>query len=627
MGNVAVMSTPVAEGRVRGPIDRRLASRVAVTRRYLVLAVLVGVLATASVVAQAVLLATIIERALRHHVTPGSLAPQFAGLAAAITVRAACGWAGEVAAHRTSAAVTAVLRRSLLAHALELGPGWLAGERAGELSLTATRGVGALDAYFGRYLPQAVLAGLVPLGVLAWIAAQDWESVLVLGGLVALVPVAMVLFGREATRRTAHQWRRLSSLAGRFLELVVGLPTLRAFGRAGQARREIAAATEGLREATMGTLRVAFLSALAMEFLAGIGTGLVAMVLGLRLLGGHVPLTTALAVLLVSPEVFLPLRRVGAEFHASTEGQAAAGRILDVLDLRSPAPAPAEPAPGARAAAPGAGMGGGPPAVALSGLTVRFPGRSTPALEHLDLAVEPGRRVAVLGPSGAGKSTILHVLLGFVAPDGGRVEVGGTALGSVPGRQWRRSITWVPQHPALLRGTVADNLRIGDPDADPEALEAAATAAGLGPFLSQLPRGLETPVGEGGLDLSAGERQRLAIARAMLKDAPVVLLDEPMSHLDRETEAALRSSVDHWLAGRTVLVAAHRPDAVPGIDRVVDLARAAPAGADGGSPSHVATAGGPPPGGEQVATCPDPGKAGPPDTPEGPPTLATEARR
>ncbi|MHB1585332.1 MAG: thiol reductant ABC exporter subunit CydD, partial [Acidimicrobiales bacterium] len=583
------MSTPVAEGRVGGLIDRRLASRVAVTRRYLALAVLVGVLATASVVAQAVLLATIVERSLRHHVAVGTLVPQLVGLAAAFVARAACSWVGEVAAQRTSATVVTTLRRQLLAHALELGPGWLAGERAGELSLTATRGIGALDTYFGRYLPQAVLAGLVPLGVLAWVASQDWLSFLVLGGLAALVPVAMALFGRQASRRTRQQWRRLSSLAGRFLELLVGLPTLRAFGRTAQARREVAAATDGLREATIGTLRIAFLSALAMEFLAGVGTGLVAMVLGLRLLGGHVPLVTALAVLLVSPEVFLPLRRAGAEFHASAEGQAAAARILDVLDR----PAPAT---GATTGTGGDGGGGGgdrsgeggggggarsahPAAIAIAGVTVCFAGRSAPALDRLDLTVEPGERVAVLGPSGAGKSTLLHLLLGFVPPDEGQVAIGGVALGTVAPRRWREQFTWVPQHPTLLRGTIADNLRIGDPRAGAGRLASAAAAAGLDPLLDQLALGLETPVGESGLDLSTGERQRLAIARAMLKDAPVVLLDEPMSHLDRETEAALRSSVDHWLADRTVLVAAHRPDAVPGIDRVVTLAADEPSAA------------------------------------------------
>ncbi|MGH9083708.1 MAG: ABC transporter transmembrane domain-containing protein, partial [Acidimicrobiales bacterium] len=388
------MSTPAAVRRSGGLIDRRLASRVSATRTFLAMAVAVGLLATASVVAQAVLLATIIERAVLHRVPLPAVGPELAGLAVAFAVRAACTWAGEAAAHRTSATVTSSLRRQMLRHALSLGPTWLAGERAGELSLAATRGTAALDVYFGRYLPQAVVAGLAPVGILAWVAWEDWPSALLLAGLAALVPVAMVLFGRESATRTRQQWRRLSSLSARFLELVRGLPTLRAFGQESHGRRQVAEATEGLRHTTMGTLRVAFLSALALEFLAGVGTGLVAMVLGLRLLGGEVSLFTALAVLLVSPEVFLPLRRAGSEYHASAEGQAAAERILDLLD---------EPVPAAAGTVPAAARGTVPAAVpatatapdlsvaplALDGVTLTYPGRAVPALDRLDLYLHP----------------------------------------------------------------------------------------------------------------------------------------------------------------------------------------------------------------------------------------------
>ncbi|HEX3947414.1 MAG TPA: ABC transporter transmembrane domain-containing protein, partial [Acidimicrobiales bacterium] len=316
------MSDPAADRQFGGLIDRRLAARARVTRQYLVVAVAVGLLGTVCVVAQAILLATAVERVVLHGATLAAITPQLVGLAVAFVVRALALWIGEAAAHRCGASVTSTLRRQLLRHALDLGPTWLAGERAGELSLAATRGTAALDTYFGRYLPQAILAGLAPVAILAWVGWSDWISLLVLLGLVALVPVAMIIFGRQSARETRRQWSRLSSLSARFLELIRGLPTLRAFDRAAQGRQEVTAATEGLRQTTMVTLRVAFLSALAMELIAGIGTGLVAMVLGLRLLGGSVSLYTALAVLLVSPEVFLPLRRAGAEFHASAEGQA-----------------------------------------------------------------------------------------------------------------------------------------------------------------------------------------------------------------------------------------------------------------------------------------------------------------
>jgi thiol reductant ABC exporter CydD subunit len=554
------MPPPAAERRFGGLIDRRLSARVALTRRYLVLAVSVGVAATACVVAQAVLLATIIERVVLHRATLGAVRPEIIALGLTFGARAALGWLGEVAAQRTSATVTSVLRRQLLRHALDLGPGWLAGERAGELSLTATRGTAALDTYFGRYLPVAVLAGLAPLGILAWVAYTDWVSSLILVGMIALVPIAMIFFGREATKRTRRQWRRLSSLSARFLELIQGLPTLRAFGRGDQGRREVAAATEGLRQTTMGTLRVAFLSALAMEFLAGIGVGLVAMVLGLRLLGGTISLYTALAVLLVSPEVFLPLRRAGAEFHASTEGQAAAERILSVLDqpvdkrTRREGVAP-------RSATP----------IVLANIAVTYPGRDTPALEPLDMTLESGEHVALVGPSGAGKSTTLAVLLGFVAPTTGTVTIGGVDLEGMSLSQWRRSLAWVPQRPYLFSGTIAENLAIGDPGADTAMLRHAAELAGLGELIDQLPRGLDTVVGDGGLPLSAGERQRLAIARVVVRDAPVVLLDEPAAHLDAHTESTLSHSLAPWFEGRTVVVAAHRSELVQRIDRVIHL--------------------------------------------------------
>lgn len=570
------MSTFAAERRRGGLIDRRLAARVTATRRYLAIAVAVGLAATVCVVAQAVLLGTAVSAAVLHHASLRSLGPQLAGLAAAFAARGACAWAGESSAQRTSAAVTSALRRQLLRHALQLGPAWLSGERAGELSLVATRGTAALDTYFGRYLPQAILAALAPVGILAWVGWEDWPSFLVLLGLVAIVPFVMVRFGRESAERTRRQWRRLSSLSARFLELLRGLPTLRAFGREEQGRREVAGATEGLRQTTMGTLRVAFLSALALEFVAGIGTGLVAMVLGLRLLGGTVSLFGALAVLLVSPEVFLPLRRAGAEFHASEEGQAAAERILSVLDLDAPGTpsdtaAAAEPGNGGRRPRPPAAFDVEGEVVRLDGVRVTFPGRATPAVDSLDLAVESGEHLAVIGPSGSGKSTVVALLLGFVHPDAGRVLVGGLDLAIADAAAWRRLVAWVPQRPQLVHGTLADNLRLGDPDASDRRLEEVAEMAGLAPMLRGLPQRLDARVGDGGLTLSAGERQRVAIARAVLRDAPLVLLDEPVAHLDRFSEQLLRQSLDGWLDGRTVLVAAHRAELVARIDRVVEL--------------------------------------------------------
>lgn len=520
---------------------------------------MVGLVASASVVVQAVLLATVIARALQDHAGVGSLAPWLAGLAGAFGVRALSGWVGEAAAQRTSVLVTATLRRQLLRHVLDLGPSWLAGERAGELSLTATRGTAALDVYFGRYLPQAVLAVLAPMGILAWVGWEDWVSLLVLLGVAALVPMAMVVFGRRSAQQTQRQWKRLTSLSARFLELVQGLPTLRAFGRSAQGRREVEEATEGLRLATMQTLRVAFLSALALEFLSGIGVGLVAMVLGLRLLDGSVPLATALAVLLVSPELFLPMRRAGAEFHASNEGKAAAARILDVLDT------PAVAQEGTRM------IEVAHPDVAVEGVRVAFGGRAGPVLEGFDLHVGAGEHVALVGPSGSGKSTVLALLLGFVQPSAGSVRLGGVALGDARMDSWRQVFAWVPQRPHLFDGSIAENVALGKADAAIEDVWGAVELAGLAEFVKELPHGLDTRLGAGGLTVSSGERTRLAIARAVLRDAPVVLLDEPAAHLDATTEGWLGDALAPWFEGRTVVVAAHRPQLVGRIDRTVAI--------------------------------------------------------
>lgn len=559
------MSTTAVQRGRGGLIDRRLASRVSTTRRFLLTAVAVGVASTVCVVAQAVLLASVVSAVVLHGATLDAVAARLAGLGAAFVARAVFGWAGEAAAQRTGAAVSSTLRRQMLRHALDLGPVWLSGERAGELSLSATRGASALTVYFGRYLPQAVLAALAPLGILIWVATEDWPSFLILLGLVALVPVAMVHYGRESAARTRRQWRRLSSLSARFLDLLRGLPTLRAFGREAHGRREVAEATDALRQTTLGTLRVAFLSALALEFLAGIGTGLVAMVLGLRLLGGQLGLYSAVAVLLVSPEVFLPLRRASAEFHSSAEGQAAAGRILSVLDSEGGTTMQTTDGRGQRVPMPSRSV------LRADDVTVAFAGRAGPALRGFALELGAGEHVALVGPSGSGKSTAIGLFLGFVRPDSGAVYVNGHDVARTDAVLWRHQLGWVPQRPHLLHGSIEDNLRIADREASEAQLEHAMEMVGLSHLLDGLPDRLATSIGEGGLSLSAGERQRLALARAVVRDAPVLLLDEPVAHLDAHAEAALRASLGPWLESRTVLVAAHRPELVSRLDRVVRL--------------------------------------------------------
>jgi ABC-type transport system involved in cytochrome bd biosynthesis fused ATPase/permease subunit len=375
----------------------------------------------------------------------------------------------------------------------------------------------------------------------------------------------MIYFGREATRRSERQWRRLGSLAGRFLQLVEGLPTLRAFVREEQGRREVAAATEGVRTATMRTLRVAFLSALSMDMIAGFGVGFVAMVLGLRLLWGELSLQTAMAVLLVAPEIFIPLRRAGAEFHASTEGQAAAARVLEVLGTPAPSGAAPDTPRTATPERPGAA------ALAVDALRVEYEHRGRPALASFSLHVAPGARVALTGPSGSGKSTVLAALLRLVEPGAGTLSLDGRSSSEQTAAEWRSHFSWLPQRPHLFNATMAENLRLGAPDATDDDLLAVLAAVGLSELMANLPAGLQTAVGHDGLTLSSGERQRVALARALLCPAPILLLDEPTASLDPPTVTRLAPAMEPWLAGRTVVVAAHEPVLLPHFDTVVAL--------------------------------------------------------
>jgi len=561
-----VSAPPPRPGRPR-LVDPELAARVPGLRRVAGVALAVGAVSAVIVVVQAVALAHAVDRSLLGHASLASVAPAIVVVGLAIVARAVLHGAGDLSAHGAADRVVSGLRRALLRHALALGPGWLAGERAGELSLTATRGLRSLHTYFARYLPQAASAAVVPVLLLAWMATQDWLSFLVVIALVIAVPLTMIYFGREATRRSERQWRRLGSLASRFLQLVEGLPTLRAFGREEQGRREVAAATEGVRIATMRTLRVAFLSALSMDMIAGFGVGFVAMVLGLRLLWGELSLETAMAVLLVAPEIFIPLRRAGAEFHASTEGQAAATRVLEVL--ATPAP------PAAPAASPPAAPPPGRIRLDVDALRVEYEHRERPALASFSLHAEGGARVALTGPSGSGKSTVLAALLRFVEPVAGTLALDGHPSSALSPAEWRRCFSWLPQRPHLFNTSMAENLRLGAPDAAEGDLERVLAAVGLSELLANLPSGLQTALGHDGLTLSAGERQRVALARALLCPAPILLLDEPTASLDPPTVVRLAPAITPWLEGRTVVVAAHEAVLLPRFDAVITLPVAA----------------------------------------------------
>ncbi|MEU5594105.1 thiol reductant ABC exporter subunit CydD [Streptomyces sp. NPDC020298] len=568
------------------PIDPRLLRYARATRLFLVAVIGLGAIGAGLVIAQAMLIAEVVAGAFQHGRTSGELSTPLLLLTAVAVGRALVSWLTELAAHRASAAVKSELRGRLLDRAAALGPGWLSGQRTGSLVTLATRGVDALDDYFSRYLPQLGLAVVVPVAVLARIVTEDWVSAAIIVGTLPLIPLFMVLIGWATQSRMDSQWRLLSRLSGHFLDVVAGLPTLKVFGRAKAQAESIRRITGEYRQATMRTLRIAFISSFALELLATLSVALVAVTIGMRLVHGDMDLYIGLVILVLAPEAYLPLRQVGAQYHAAAEGLAAAEDIFTVLE--TPLPAAGTGAVPSGASAVDAAL-----EVAFEGVTVRYPGRSADAVTDVSFTVGPGETVALVGPSGAGKSTLLNVLLGFVRPDAGRVRIGGADLAGLDPVRWRSRVAWVPQRPHLYAGTIAENVRLARPGADDDAVRRALRDAGALEFVDALPEGAATVLGEDGAGLSAGQRQRLALARAFLADRPVLLLDEPTAALDGATEADVVAAVRRLAVGRTVLLVVHRPALLEVADRVVRLEAAespvSPVPADSQSRTSAAT--------------------------------------
>ncbi|GAB3451980.1 hypothetical protein GCM10027570_29630 [Streptomonospora sediminis] len=723
------------------PLDPRLVRTARSVRVHLAVTVVTGVAVTGFVLAQAWLLARVISGAAAG-MGAAELSWAIGAVAAVAVARAAMAYAQEAAALRSAAKAKSELRRRLVAHvtgtsgdggadsgadrsgaqAQERNPDspgpagqsgaeavWLSGQtgsaegtstpRAGELVTLATRGLDALDDYFARYLPQLVLAVLVPVAVLVVVVGADWISAAVIAATLPLIPLFMALVGWHTQARTQRQWRLLNRLGGHFLDVVEGLPTLAIFRRAKAQAGIIRRITDEHRRTTMGTLRVAFLSAFVLELLSTLAVALVAVEIGIRLMYGVLDFQTALLVLILAPEAYLPLREVGSRFHASMEGVAAAEQVFTELERRrasevdtgepegtprsprsrarsrtlpantelerrrasgadtgepegtprsprsrarsrtlpantelerrrasevdtgEPEGAPRSPRSRARSrslqegtelerrrasgadtgepeGAPrsprstgtpdstGSGtaaqrlpaaVGSGSVRIRLADVRLVYPGRERPALDGVDLLIEPGRSLLLAGPSGSGKSSLLSLLLRFTAPTSGRILVGGTddagwvPLENIPADEWRRRIAWVPQSPYLFDDTVADNIRLGSPDSGIEEVRRAAERAEADAFIRALPDGYETRLGERGARLSAGQRQRIAVARAFLRDAPIVLLDEPTAHLDPDNAAAVRTAVTRLLAGRTGVVVAHDTRWADAVDGVVPV--------------------------------------------------------
>jgi len=554
-----------------GPIDDRAAGRwlkrqAGLARRPIGLTAAAGIAQGLCGVAQAGLIAWILQRAVMEGAGLSDLWPLFAGLLAAALLRAGAAWAWEALGAVAATQVKTRLRRQILDRVHALGPAWRAERQTGDLAVTLIERVEALDGYYARFLPQSRVASILPILILAAVYPIDWVSGVILTVAGPFVPLMMALIGMKAADESRKQFRTLARMSAYFLDRLQGLATLRLFGRAEAEVDNIALAADAFRDRTMRVLRIAFLSSASLEFFASVAVAVVATYVGLGLLGhigwGTAPnltLFSGLFVLLMAPDFFQPLRLLAAYYHDRVAAIGAAEGLAEVLD--GPAEAPVGGLP----------MPEGNLDIVFDTVSVAFDGGTRSAVRGVSLRIAPGDHVALVGMSGAGKSTLLSLLLGFRRPDAGRVLVNGTDLAEIDPEELRRRIAWIGQAPVLFHGTLRDNIRLGRPEADDAAVERAAAEARVTEFAAALPQGLDTPVGERGVGLSGGQAQRVALARAFLKDAPLVLLDEPTAALDRDTEAEILESIRRLARGRTVVVATHSPAAMAIADRRILL--------------------------------------------------------
>ena len=546
------------------PIDRRLFALAEGARRYLWVTVGFGLASAAAVIVGAVVLAGIINDVFLGDAAPRSLTGAFVALGVVYLARGALEWGRSVSAHRASATVKRSLRERVMRAVLaQTARGRSAG--SGDLALTASTGIDSLDAYFSHYLPQLVLGALVPLFAVVWIATVDPVSVVIIVLTVPLIPVFMWLIGTYADRATRSRWLTMRRLGDGLIETLRGLLTLEVYRAGGERLDRVRRLSDEYRRQTMATLRVAFLSAFVLELVATISVAVIAVAIGLRVVQGSLDFEPAMAILILAPEVYAPMRKAGSEFHAAMDGMEAARSmfaVLEVADADEREAADRLPVPETPV---------GAPLVTLSDVSFAYPAsgdaRSVPVLDGIDLSVDRGEHVALIGPSGAGKSTLIRLILGFGRPTGGTVDVGGVPLERVDEASWRSMIGWVRQEPFLIAGTVLDNVRLGQPDSTTDEVAAALRLVGAEDLI---PRLTET-IGEQGRGLSHGQRRMVTLARAILPDPVLLLLDEPTAGIDSDTQLRIAAAFDRIARGRTVITVAHQRILVDLAERVVTI--------------------------------------------------------
>jgi ATP-binding cassette subfamily C protein CydD len=544
-------------------LDSRLFRRLDTVRVPFALTIASGLGAGLLLIVQAYVLAQTVDRVFLKNHTLCEVQPLLLGLLVITVLRAIALWIGEAAAHTVAGHIKADLREQLVQHIMSLGPAYTRGERSGELANTVVTGIEELDAYFSQYLPQLFHSVLIPVVMLVIVFPLDLLSGVVLLLTAPLIPFFMVLIGKAANAQSRRQWTQLSRMSAHFLDVLQGLTTLKLFGRSRDQVGIIRQISEQFRDTTMSVLRIAFLSALVLEMLATLSTAIIAVEIGLRLLYSRMAFDEAFFILILAPEFYLPLRMLGTRFHAGMSGASAARRIFEVLETLPPECGPAIVGAGWKT------RPGHQPAIRFDDVHYAYGDR--PALSGISFTIQPGHKTALVGPSGAGKSTVVQLLLRFIAPAAGEIRIGDSDLCDLHPDAWRRQIAWVPQLPYLFAASVADNIRLARPDAPLEDVIRAAQQARADDFVRAFPDGYDTRIGERGARLSGGQAQRIALARAFLKNAPLLILDEPTSNLDLETEALLQDAMSALMQDRTTLIIAHRLGTVMDADQIVVL--------------------------------------------------------
>jgi ATP-binding cassette subfamily C protein CydD len=539
-------------------LDQRLLKLASNLPLPLFLSIFFGFLAGICLILQAFILSRIIYKVFLLHETLEAVYPFLASYLGLALLRASFHWTSDVSAQKLASRIKGDLRHQLLRHIFSIGPSFTRKERTGELVSVLFEAVEALDSYFSQYLPKLALAALIPLSFLFFVYPLDLTTALVLTFTAPLIPFFMILIGSATTTLAQRQWGVLSRLSAQFLDILQGLTTLKIFGRSREQIKLIASLSEDFRQSTMSILRVAFLSALVLEMVATISTAIVAVEIGLRLLYGHMSFDHALFALLLAPEFYLPLRSLGIRFHMGASGVTAAKRIFDILETKAPAHKAFQHTPLTKV-----------PTITFQDVHYQYEDRDTTAVQEVSFTLHPGKFVAIVGPSGSGKSTIADLLLGFIHPSQGEIQMDGQPLEMIDPSRWRSFVSWVPQEPYLFDGTIRENIRIARPSASLSEIQRASELAQAASFIQALPDGYETQVGERGQRLSGGQVQRIALARAFLKDASIVILDEATANLDPETEAHIRKALDQLITDRSTLLIAHRLGTVIDADQIL----------------------------------------------------------